>query len=171
MDVKISARHMDLTPAIDDYIHKKIQRIHKYFSNISSVSIVLECEKYRRTAQIILHVAGTTFRAKETSIDLYAAFDCAADTMDMQLKRYKEKLKQHHGVKKPFKDDIPVENAHTEIAKRSRVYARSMPIEEAISLLEKNHKKMVIFQDLDTHNLNILSKRNKKFDLTEILFD
>ncbi|MFH1378939.1 MAG: ribosome-associated translation inhibitor RaiA [bacterium] len=171
MEIKISARHMDLTPSIVEYIHKKIEKIQKYFTNINLVQIVLGCEKIRQTAQIIVHVAGTTFRAKETSVDMYAALDLIYDNIDMQLKRHKERLKYHHTGKNIPVEILTEEKPMIPIAHRQTMVARVMSLNDAVSLLENSRKKLIVFQDEDTSKLYILGKKREKLELMDVVYE
>jgi len=99
MQVKITARHLKLTDAIDSYARKKVEKAQHYFSNVVNVQVILSVDKYRHMCEIILHTGHTgsksIFRAKEVSTNLYAAIDLAMDKMDNQLKKIKEISKTH----------------------------------------------------------------------------
>ena len=95
MQVNITARHLKLTPAIADYVQKKLDKAHKYFDHLISSQVILDVEKNRHMAEIIIHAAGRTFTAREESTDLYAAIDLASDKIDAQLRRYKERRRGH----------------------------------------------------------------------------
>src|SRR3989339_2117826 len=95
MQVNITARHLDLTPSLAEYVRKKMQKCERIFERIVWSQVVLSVEKNRQIVEIVLHAAEHTFRAKEESIDLYAAIDLAVDKMDKQLKKLKEMSKLH----------------------------------------------------------------------------
>ena len=43
-----------------------------------------------------MHLAGNDLFADNTEEDMYAAIDGLVDKLDRQLKKHKEKLKDHH---------------------------------------------------------------------------
>src|SRR4029077_3995407 len=94
MQVNITARHLKLTPAISDYVQKKLEKAKRFLDNLIWAQGVLDVSKQRHSAEIIIHAAGHTFTAKEESIDLYAAIDLASDNIDEQLRRYKERHRE-----------------------------------------------------------------------------
>jgi ribosomal subunit interface protein len=77
MQVNITARHLELTQSLADYVRKKVERCERFFDNLVWAQAILSVEKYRQVAEIIIHAGKTTFRSKEESIDLYAAIDLA----------------------------------------------------------------------------------------------
>src|SRR5689334_1178750 len=91
MQVNITARHLKLTPAISDYVQRKVDKARKYLDHLIWAQVILDVEKNRHIAEIVIHTTGRTFMAKEESTDLYAAIDLASDTLDEQLRRYKER--------------------------------------------------------------------------------
>src|SRR5882672_728838 len=91
MQVNITARHLKLTPAISEYVQKKLEKAKRYFDHLIWAQVVLDVSKTRHMAEIIIHASGRTFTAKEESADLYAAIDLASDKIDEQLRRYKER--------------------------------------------------------------------------------
>src|SRR5471030_50309 len=94
MQVNITARHLKLSPAISDYVQKKLEKAKRFMDHLIWAQVVLDVSKQRHSAEIIIHAAGHTFTAKEESIDLYAAIDLASDNIDEQLRRYKERHRE-----------------------------------------------------------------------------
>jgi putative sigma-54 modulation protein len=103
MQLNVTARHLKLTPAISDYVQKKLLKAQRYFDHLIWGQVVLDVEKNRHMAEIILHASGRTLTAKEESTDLYAAIDLASDKIDEQLKRYKDRLKMRRSERAAFK--------------------------------------------------------------------
>jgi putative sigma-54 modulation protein len=91
MQLNITARHLKLTPAINDYVQKKLDKAHRFLEHLIWAQVILDVTKNRHEAEIILHTRGRTFTAKEGGADLYAAIDLASDKLDEQLRRFKGK--------------------------------------------------------------------------------
>lgn len=96
MQIHITARHLRLTQAIRGYVEEKVQKAQKYFSHIIWAQVVLFVEKRTHQAEIVVHAGRQTFRALSKGGDLYAAMDLASDKIDAQLRKYKERLRDHH---------------------------------------------------------------------------
>lgn len=95
MRLHITARHLKLTDPIAAYIEKKLQKAERYFDQLIWAQAILEVQKHRHLAELVMHGAHRTLRAKAEAGDLYSAIDGVVDKMDQQLHKYKEKLKLH----------------------------------------------------------------------------
>ncbi|MBD3271807.1 MAG: ribosome-associated translation inhibitor RaiA [Elusimicrobia bacterium] len=170
LEIKITCRHMALTPAISEYVHRRFQRIQKYFHTINSVQVIITFEKHRKIAQSVLAVAGVTFRAREESIDLYAAIDLLVDKIDRMLKRRKEKMKNHH-VKKVFRDALPAERKDYDVKQSGPIMVRTIPLDRAVEELSETGKKMMFFLDEQTQQLSVLEKNKNSFEVKNIIYE
>lgn len=78
--VKVTGRHLQITPAISDYITKKIESLHLDYPKIIEAHVILEVEKYRHSAEVILVCSNhITIEACEETDDMYAAIDAVVD--------------------------------------------------------------------------------------------
>ncbi|MGD9600492.1 MAG: ribosome-associated translation inhibitor RaiA [Gammaproteobacteria bacterium] len=96
MQINITGHHLDLSPALNDYIKTKLQRIQRHFDHMVDAHFVLGVEKQLHRAEATVHVAGNTMHATSEHEDMYAAIDLMLDKLDRQVKRHKEKLTDHH---------------------------------------------------------------------------
>ncbi len=95
MNIKITARHMDLSDKLRDYAEKKFSRVEKYFNQMIDTHLILSINKLDHTAEIIINGDGVQFYGKETSGDMYSSIDLLVDKMEKQIVRYKEKHFSH----------------------------------------------------------------------------
>ncbi len=96
MQINISGHHVDVTPALRDYVISKFDRLNRHFDQINNGQVVLTVEKLRQRADATVHVSGGEFAASAESQDMYAAIDLLADKLDRQLIKHKEKVKDKH---------------------------------------------------------------------------
>ncbi|OQW93120.1 MAG: ribosomal subunit interface protein [Beggiatoa sp. IS2] len=96
MQLNLSGHHIDVTPALRTYVTTKIERLERYFDNVTNIHVVLSVEKLSQKAEATLHVSGATLFANAEHEDMYAAIDALADKLDRQIKKHKEKMKDHH---------------------------------------------------------------------------
>lgn len=96
MQINISGRHIDLTPAIKNHIDSKLDRLERHHDRITSSNVILSVDKLRQKAEATIHVSGKDFFADSESEDLFAAIDLLADKLDRQLIKHKEKMRNHH---------------------------------------------------------------------------
>lgn len=96
MQINISGHHVELTPAIKDYVNSKLDKLSRHHDRITSTNVILSVDKLIQKAEASVHVSGKDFFANSESEDLYAAIDVLADKLDRQLIKHKEKNRNHH---------------------------------------------------------------------------
>jgi putative sigma-54 modulation protein len=96
MQLNISGHHIEITDSLRGYVESKIQKIERHFDLVSDVSCILTVEKLRHKAEATVRVNGGTIYADATEADMYAAIDGLADKLDRRVRKYKEKLVDHH---------------------------------------------------------------------------
>ncbi|MBS0510223.1 MAG: ribosome-associated translation inhibitor RaiA [Proteobacteria bacterium] len=96
MNLNITGRHIEVTPAIRDYVSSKLDRVVRHFDNVTSVSVILSIEKLKQKAEVTVHVRGKDIFVESEDNDLYAAIDAMADKLDRQVQKYKQKQNDHH---------------------------------------------------------------------------
>lgn len=95
--LNITGNHIDVTPALRDYVSAKIEKVVRHFDHITSIHVVLSVEKLEQKAEATLHVdSGANIHADAVDKDMYAAIDALADKVDRQVKKHKEKIQDHH---------------------------------------------------------------------------
>lgn len=92
MQIKLTGHHVEITNALSDYVHGKLERVERHFDNVTSVHVILSVEKLRQKAEATIHVAGNDIFADAVDGDMYAAIDALIDKIDRQIKKHKEKL-------------------------------------------------------------------------------
>lgn len=175
MQLNIVARHLELTQAIADYVRKKVEKSEKYFQKIVWAQVILSVEKYRQLAEIVLHAGGSTFRSKEESIDLYAAIDLAADKIDAQLRRYKEKSKVHRKSKdnaaKREKLGISFTTSSKDkhfVSEVKRFDIKPFSVSKAIDEMKHQGYSFFMFLNSETSHINVVYKKdNSSYGLLE----
>jgi len=96
MQLNLSGQHVELTPALREYVRSKLDRIEKHFDHVTNVNVVLSVEKQTQRADASVNVAQKQLHANAESSDMYAAIDALVDKLDRQILRHKEKLSDHH---------------------------------------------------------------------------
>jgi len=96
MNLTISGHHLELTPAIREYITGKLERIRRHFDHVIDISVLLSVEKLRQKAEVTMNLRGKALHVEAIEADLYAAIDAMIDKLDRQVLKHKEHLKSHH---------------------------------------------------------------------------
>ena len=91
MQVNVSGHHVEVTPALRDYVNTKLSKLQRHFDNISKIDVTLSVEKLVQKAEASIHVAGADLFATCESDDMYTAIDLLTDKLDRQVIKHKEK--------------------------------------------------------------------------------
>lgn len=95
--VSVTGRHVAVTAAINDYAQKKIESLHLDYPRIIDAHVILDVEKYRHRAEIVLSCSNhITIEASEQCDDLYAAIDQAVGKIARQMRKHKTRLLRSH---------------------------------------------------------------------------
>src|SRR6478672_6738307 len=97
MQMNITFRHLDPIDSLKNYAQDKVERANKYLDRAGEAHVVLSLERHLHHADITIQSGSWVLRGREKSEDMYASIDLAMDKIERQLRRYKDKLKTHHG--------------------------------------------------------------------------
>ena len=101
MNLQIAGHHIEVTPALREYVENKLDPVVRHFDKVTGVSVVLSVEKLKQKAEVTVHVPGRDMHVEECGDDLYAAIDSMFDKLDRQVLKYKQKVQDHHRGDKP----------------------------------------------------------------------
>ena len=96
MQLNITGHHVEITPALRDYVTGKLEKLERHFDHVTNVHVVLSVEKLRQKAEATIHITGNNLFADAEDADMYAAIDALVDKLDRQIKKHKEKVTNHH---------------------------------------------------------------------------
>ena len=100
MNLTISGHHLEVTPALREYVLTKLDRVTRHFDQVVDITVLLSVEKQkekdrRQKAEVNLHVKGKDIFVESTDPNLYAAVDDLTDKLDRQVQKYKQKIQDH----------------------------------------------------------------------------
>jgi len=164
MDISVTFRHLESTDALRDYAREKVSRIKKYVGTPADVAVVLSLEKHRHQAEITLNTNGITVNAKDVTEDMYAAIDLAVDKLERQVKKHKEKIKDHKPAEWTARYNIvssePALPAQGErIIKTESIFIKPMSVDEAIMQIDVMNNDFLVFTNAQTQKVNVLYRR------------
>jgi len=180
MILNIRGKNLEVTPAIKEYIEKKIGRLDKYFKNSddTKVNVIIKLRGNKDVIEVTILKDNTVIRAEEMDDDLYTAIDLVSEKLEKQIRKNKEKyntikLKSKNKYKEIFTDfKIEKEDKVKDkiIVKRKTIdTSKPMDIEEAILQMELVDHDFFIYKDADNKKICVLYKRkDNNYGLIEI---
>jgi putative sigma-54 modulation protein len=113
MNVLITGQHVELTPAIREYVETKLDKVLRHFDQVVDVAVILGVEApaekdKRQRAEVNLRLKGEVVHAECTAENLYAAIDLMMEKLDKQVLKYKGKIQGHRqeSVKRTTSDEL-----------------------------------------------------------------
>jgi putative sigma-54 modulation protein len=95
MNMSVSGHHVEITPAIRDYVTGKLQRITRHFDHVIDVNVILTVEKPRHKAEVNVHLSGRDVYVEAEDENMYAAIDLLVDKLDRRILKHKRKVRDH----------------------------------------------------------------------------
>ncbi|NEP48844.1 MAG: ribosome-associated translation inhibitor RaiA [Moorea sp. SIO3C2] len=179
MKLVIQGKNIDITDAIRDYVHQKIEKAVNHFQNITNqVDINLSVARNPRinpkqTAEVTIYANKTVIRAQEGTENLYASIDLVADKIHRQLRKYKEKL-QSQKIRNQAKTEVILEEESVpvdlisdrtpelpeEVVRMKYFAMPPMTVDEALEQLELVDHDFYMFRNIKTGEINVIYERN-----------
>jgi putative sigma-54 modulation protein len=170
--VEISAKNMEVTERISDYINKKVAKFDRLLPIIDEVRIDLSHLKNARSlddrnvAQITVRGKGYILRAEERADDIFTALDTTLDKMQRQIERYKGKRERGRGDGTPASEVVPMEPVLEDKTEQPVVVRRKeftlVPMDEAEAIEQMallGHENFFIFFNAYSNQINVLYRR------------
>lgn len=95
MNLNITGHHLEVTPALREYVTSKLERVIRHFDNVTATHVILSVQKLKQKAEVTVHVRGKDIYVESEDDDLYAAIDSMTDKLDRQVVKHKEKIGSH----------------------------------------------------------------------------
>jgi putative sigma-54 modulation protein len=170
MQIAVTFRHMDASDSLKSYVEEKLTRVKKYIEEPIDAQVVLSVEKkIRHKAEVAITAKGITIKGSEETNDMYAAIDAMVDKIERQLKRYKEKIKNHkpsagkeRQVEKSVLEAQSIDQGGPEgpiIVRSHSFQVKPMSVEEAVMQMDLLNKEFLVFTDDRTEDINVVYRR------------
>lgn len=173
LPIIVTGRHLDITDAIREYAHKKIESLHLDYPRIIEAKVILDVEHHRHMAEIILFCADHIhIEVKSTTEDIYASIDESIAKIARRMRKFKTRLLKSHRPRKDgsirhleekvfHADDLHSDADHIEhsYVHQEQYKVRPLYPDEAIMDLEISDRPFVVFHNQKTHKLAIMFRR------------
>ena len=100
MNITVSGRHMEVTPALKQYAEQKATKLEKYYDLIHKIDVIFDAGKDSTAVEMIATADHqNTFVAKHAQGDAYACIDGCMHKLERQLHEHKDKFRnrKHSG--------------------------------------------------------------------------
>jgi putative sigma-54 modulation protein len=162
MQITVTFRHVDASPALREYAEDKITKVtKKYLRRPVDAHVILAVAKKDHTAEITLHADHHPLFAKETTPDFYSAIDLAVAKLEHQAQKLKTKRADRKGgqtARASLPPDLDGAPPRTKVYTRTMA-PRTMSIETAVTRLERSDDEVLVFINDATQRLAVAYRR------------
>lgn len=178
MKLVIHGKNIEITDAIREYVHQKIEKAVNHFQHMTNeVDVHLSVARNPRitpkqAAEVTIYANGNVIRAEESSENLYASIDLVADKIARQLRKYKERRHEKKTHSQTSIEDVIQETVVTDLIGertpvlpeeivRTKYFAMPpMTLGEALEQLQNVGHDFYMFLNSETNEINVIYERN-----------
>ena len=163
MNVNVRGKNIVVTPALKEYVEKKITKITRQFKTVGDISAVLKVEKGNHIVEITVPASGILIRAQETRKDMYSSIDLVVEKIERQVHKYKTRLAKRKYSN--FVEPVPVTEVEAapddefKIIKNTKFSMNPMTAEEAILQMNLLDHDFFVYFDPDYGGVNVVYRR------------
>jgi putative sigma-54 modulation protein len=191
MQLSTTFRHMDASQAVREYSEEKLEKIRKYFHKdpIAAHAVFSVERGFNHVADINITLpSGLVINAKETTEDMYSSIDLAVARIERQVRKWKEKIRDHkpHDQQISLRERVilaatiepqpgsPLEDTQTprsfevsaplapafNVIKEETFTVPTLRIHDAVMQLNLLDSQFLVFTDVDSHHVSVVYRRS-----------
>lgn len=170
MDIRFMGHNLSVTEGMKEHMRGKLEKFIRYAPRLVESHVVLKKEKYRFEAEVTLLAKNLRAYGEGMSKEnIYTAIDQACTRVEKQLKKFREKVKDHKSYKRTVTTASETPKGKANLASPgfrkpfivdSDAFApKPMSVEEASLQLELSEDGFLVFLNSESRVVNVIAKR------------
>jgi putative sigma-54 modulation protein len=171
MKFSIRGENIEITPALRDYVEKKVGRLDRYFTAdiTSEVYVTLKVIRDQQSVEVTIPMPQLLLRAEEKHSDMYASIDLVVEKLERQIRKHKTKVNRKfrtdNTIKPMYFESIAGEaplledEEDFEIVRTKRFNFKPMDVEEAVLQMDLLGHNFFVFSDAIDDKVSVVYKR------------
>ena len=191
MQLSTTFRHMDASQAVREYSEEKLEKIRKYFHKdpIAAHAVFSVERGFNHVADINITLpSGLIINAKETTEDMYSSIDLAVARIERQVRKWKDKIRDHkpHEAQLSLRERVilaetiepqsstPLEDTQPprpvavippvapafNVIKEERFSVPSLKVHDAVMQLNLLGSQFLVFANLESNHVSVVYRRS-----------
>ncbi len=164
MKISVRGKNIEVTPALEDYVEKKIGKLAKFFEEDVESQVVLSVTRGDHLVEATVFLSGLILRAEEATDDMYSSIDLVVEKLEKQIHKYKTRLNRRlrqtslKELNERYKDDQR-EEEEKRVVRTKRFAVKPMPVEEAVLQMDLLGHDFFVFANAETEDVNVVYRR------------
>ena len=166
MQLSVTFKNIEPSDHLKAYLQEKLDRLDKLLDNPAEANVALSVQKHRHIAEVNVSADRLTIIGKEETTDMYSAIDMVSDKLEKQIKKGKQKIRDHRNAARAkakeimsSESNIAYEDAGKEIRVKNIDY-KPMDTDEAAMQLELTPDNFLVFTNSRTERVNVIYRRS-----------
>jgi ribosomal subunit interface protein len=176
MQIKVTGKNLDVGDALREHIESRLQQIQqKYFEGTVHAHVTVEKQRVGFHTDCAFHLStGLVLQAEGTGAEAHPSFDQAASHLEKQLKRYKQRMRDHHRSRREPVRQLPAqsyvipaasdtaeepEGGNPVIVAETGVQLPELSVGEAVMQLDISTRPFLLFRNGGHGGLNLVYRR------------
>ncbi|MFD0698191.1 ribosome hibernation-promoting factor, HPF/YfiA family [Paenibacillus sp. GCM10027628] len=170
MKLIVHGKNIQITPALQEYVERKLGRLESWFEDTGEMHVTLSVQGHKQlhVVEITITCKGVVLRVEEKRNDMYASIDLAADKLERKNRKLKEKIThkiRHQGGLKDLTLERTVSTdwvrvSPFEVARVKIVPNKPEDIEEAILQMNLLDHNFHLFFNRDSNRTELVYRRD-----------
>lgn len=163
MNIEYTGRQIEVTPDLRQYAEERLQKLNRVLRDRSSIHVILEAAKHRRTAEVTVKWRDQTLVGFEETTDPRSSINGAIDKLEKQAVRLLQRRwtrKRRPGPTSALTLNVmrmePAVGEAAAAVATERIPIKPLSVDEAIATLEADSKDLVAFRNTETDRVNIV---------------
>jgi len=175
MQIKVTGKNLDVGDALREHIESRLSQIQqKYFDGTVHAHVTVEKQRAGFHTDCALRLAtGLVLQAEGSGGEAHPSFDQAASHLEKQLRRYKQRLKDHHRnrrepvrqfeaqsyVIEPHTDEQDGHGPNPVVVAETGLKLPELSVGEAVMQLDISTQPFLLFRNGGHGGLNLVYRR------------
>jgi ribosomal subunit interface protein len=176
MHIKVTGKNLDIGDALRDHVTGRLLQLQqKYFEGTVHGHVTLERQRTAFQTDCTLHLAtGLVLQAHGEAAEAHPSFDSAAQHLEKQLKRYKQRIKDHQKTRRrpvrqmeaqsyiisaPEDHEFEPADLSPVVIAESPTNVPELTVGEAVMQLDISNIPFVMFRNSGHGALNVVYRR------------
>ena len=173
MNYNIRGENIEVTPAIREYVEKKVSKLERYFGETPEANVNVNLKFYQdktSKVEVTIPMPHLVLRAEEQNVDMYGAIDLITDKLERQIRKHKTKVNRKFREKENFTamfssfesaeaNEFEEDDQDLEVVRTKSFDLKPMDSEEAILQMNMLGHNFYVFTNADTNQTNVVYKR------------
>lgn len=176
MQIKVTGKNLDVGDALREHIESRLHQItQKFFEGTVHAHVTVEKQRTGFHTDCALHLAtGLVLQAEGMGSEAHPSFDQAASHLEKQLRKYKQRLRDHHRSRREPVRQVPAqsyvipaatdaseeaESSSPVIVAETGVHLPELSVGEAVMQLDISTRQFLLFRNGGHGRLNLVYRR------------